>query len=186
VAKRSSNKSSGPLDVQPVAPNSTEPLEDSGEKPKINESEKPKIDESEKYAAVEVIKSDSLKWDADKVASVDTKEEPEPIELPPEAPSVEEIMDMESCSEATAIAIHRGLNMLRDEKVKEQLLKDTFTRPHYRVQAKKNGGYWKIGRHFSSNIEIIFADELTKEQRDILESANAKVLKVEKVNFGGE
>lgn len=94
---------------------------------------------------------------------------------PPPVPSIEDII-------RAGYSLEEAQEVIKDEIVKRDLALKAG-RAHYKVSCASKRGYWKIGRHFTNEEVILFADEMTAEEIAEMDRAQAVHLTVVRVGF---
>lgn len=101
----------------------------------------------------------------------------------PITPTVSSIMKAEDCSAGTAAKILEGVEALAREREFRAFAKKRKDQAHYVCSASRATGYYRIGRHFSMEPTVVFADELTEAQIVEIGMTDPVHMKVKKVGF---
>jgi hypothetical protein len=177
MARRRNQKSSQERSFQPTKfyrqENTVETTEEKAEV--LQDASSEKADTSVEEASQEI--------DAQPVEETPQEASWKQVPNTKEMPSVEEIMEGVRCSELAAGAYRAALLKIAKEHEVADLARRKESVQHYIVRSATSRGYWRVGRHFTTQPTTVFADELTKEQRRNLESSNPDHLKVTKVGF---
>lgn len=129
-------------------------------------------------------KTQNVSEPASESAEKPAEEETSAVDLPNEelssVPSVEECLE-KGYSRVEADLIIKGITLA--EKGPGALNEQESLEPAYLVSSPRNGGMWRIGRHFEKTPVRLLASELTEQERATFEKCNPRHIKVEKVNF---